>query len=201
MKILLSSKSFTTRDCLDRLFKDLFKNSIVITTSSLISLPIIELINYDFIFIEIDDIRSADLGLIWKIKSSSDSVKIMVLDRCKSKEVFEKVVRHSIEGYMTLLSDKSEFVYIIKRVVTGKKVYEADLMKSVIIQDDVFGIDSLTKRELEVLKLVSKGLNNKSIASTLHVTEYTVKKHVSSILSKLNLKNRQEAIIHVNNFT
>lgn len=46
------------------------------------------------------------------------------------------------------------------------------------------------------MKFLIKGLSNKNIAKEVDVTEYTIKKHVSSILSKLNLKNRQDIIIY-----
>lgn len=54
----------------------------------------------------------------------------------------------------------------------------------------------LTKREQDVLREISKGLNNKEIADNLFITESTVKKHVSNILSKLDFRNRQEAILY-----
>jgi NarL family two-component system response regulator LiaR len=56
------------------------------------------------------------------------------------------------------------------------------------------GIRSLTTRELEVLRLVMRGLQNKEIANELVVTERTVKFHVSSILMKLGAGNRTEAV-------
>ena len=54
----------------------------------------------------------------------------------------------------------------------------------------------LTNREKCVLNYVCKGLSNKDIANELKITDYTIKKHVSNILSKLNLRNRQDIIIY-----
>jgi two-component system NarL family response regulator len=51
----------------------------------------------------------------------------------------------------------------------------------------------LSSRELEVLKLIVEGMSNKEIASTLSVTESTVKNHVNSILGKLNVRDRTQA--------
>lgn len=59
------------------------------------------------------------------------------------------------------------------------------------------GIDILTGREKEVLSKIADGFNNKDIAYKLNITECTVKKHISSILSKLNLKSRKDVIIYV----
>jgi len=55
-------------------------------------------------------------------------------------------------------------------------------------------IETLTPRELEVLQLIAQGLNNKRIAERLTVNERTVKFHVSTILSKLEVSNRTEAV-------
>jgi DNA-binding NarL/FixJ family response regulator len=53
---------------------------------------------------------------------------------------------------------------------------------------------SLTTREVEILQLLKTGLDNKTIARTLHISKHTVKFHISSILSKLNVSSRTEAV-------
>ena len=57
----------------------------------------------------------------------------------------------------------------------------------------------LTKRELEVIKAAAKGFTNKEIAVELFLSELTVKKHMSHIFSKLNVKNRQSLIVKSKN--
>lgn len=61
-------------------------------------------------------------------------------------------------------------------------------------QDD--HLAALTEREVEVLRLIAKGLNNREIARQLIISEKTVKTHVSNILSKLNLADRTQAAIY-----
>jgi RNA polymerase sigma factor (sigma-70 family) len=57
-------------------------------------------------------------------------------------------------------------------------------------------IESLTPRELEVLRWVAQGLSNRQIAEQLAVNERTIKRHVSEILSKLGVKNRTQAVTY-----
>lgn len=52
----------------------------------------------------------------------------------------------------------------------------------------------LTSREIEILNLITEGLENKEIARCLHIAEHTVANHISTILSKLNAKNRTDAV-------
>ena len=56
------------------------------------------------------------------------------------------------------------------------------------------GADRLSEREIDVLRLLSSGLRNREIAARLHVTEATVKSHVSAVLRKIGASNRAEAV-------
>jgi DNA-binding NarL/FixJ family response regulator len=58
------------------------------------------------------------------------------------------------------------------------------------------GVPRLTERELEVLRLMARGLNNRDIAKDLFISENTVKNHVRNILEKLHLHSRMEAVIY-----
>lgn len=102
-----------------------------------------------------------------------------------------------IDGYMINITEKEEFIFVVNRIVQGKKAYDPILLKSVVSTNYLNKGDILTRRERDVLKELGKGLSNKEISYNLYITEHTVKKHISSILDKLNLKNRQEAILYI----
>jgi two-component system response regulator DesR len=75
--------------------------------------------------------------------------------------------------------------------MSGRRVYTPELM------DDIYaGENPLTDRELEVLELVADGRNTKEIAEELSIKTGTVRNYISTILDKLDVKNRIEAITH-----
>ncbi|NER96201.1 MAG: response regulator transcription factor, partial [Symploca sp. SIO1B1] len=63
------------------------------------------------------------------------------------------------------------------------------------------GWEELTPREQEILQLIATGASNREIAQELHITEKTVKNHVTNILSRLNLRDRTQAAILVNSLS
>ena len=197
MNILLISESFILREYMEKLFKGIIKDAQINIKTKLSEIPKEELLQTDFVFVDIYDEISKELEIIDYIKIENKNLKVLVIDRDKNKNTFKKVIEYGIEGYVTNIIEKEEFVFSIKKILNGKKAYATDLVESVVNDKTDNKLNRLTKREQEVLEEVSKGLNNKEIADNLRITEYTVKKHISNIFDKLNLRNRQEAIIYI----
>jgi DNA-binding NarL/FixJ family response regulator len=70
-----------------------------------------------------------------------------------------------------------------------------DLLRSDAVATRLGGIDELTPREMEVLRLLAEGLSNRKIGERLSVNERTVKSHVAAILAKLEAANRTDAVM------
>ena len=120
----------------------------------------------------------------------------MVIDVRKRLDLFKRLIKSSIEGYIVDILDRDEFAYIMHKIIIGKKFYDLDLFEE-SLKENRNGKDRLTIRENEILNLVGKGLNNKEIGQKLFITENTVKKHVSSIFTKLGFKSRKEVISYL----
>ncbi|RDY23293.1 DNA-binding response regulator [Romboutsia maritimum] len=196
MNVMIMSDSFMIKDSLSNLFRSIFKTSFINTVSSVSELNETDLTNLDFIFV---DIKSKQINLLDKlseIKKISNKLKIMIFDSGKNKKILLKTIELGVDGYILSISDKDEFIYIVKRILRGHKFYDVDLLPDVISYKSIDKVGNLTKRENEVVEKVAKGMNNKNIADDLYVTEYTIKKHVSSILNKLNLRSRKDIIIY-----
>ena len=196
MKILVVSESFIIRDSLNHILNEILDTDDIITVSNLNNVLDKELLEIDFSFIDVNKNNINIVKRLSKIRRKFKSSKIMILDSKKDIELFIKSVDYGIDGYILNIDDKDEFIYIIKRVLNGKKFYDSELLQYTIHNEKTNNEIDLTNREKCVLNYVCKGLSNKDIANELKVNDYTIKKHVSNILSKLHLRSRQDIILY-----
>lgn len=123
----------------------------------------------------------------------------MVFNNNKDREIFIECFRNGINSYLIDIPEKDELMHIVSTVIKGKKYYDLELLEGVLDTKKESGfesIDLLTDRENEVLDKVSTGLTNKEIANQLYVSEHTIKKHITNILAKLDMRNRRDLIIY-----
>nr|WP_288305916.1 response regulator transcription factor [uncultured Romboutsia sp.] len=196
MKILVVSESFIIRDSLNHILNEILDTDDIITVSNLNNVLDKELLEIDFSFIDVNKNNISIVERLSKIRRQFKSLKIMILDSKKDIELFIKSIDYGIDGYILNIDDKDEFIYIIKKVLNGKKFYDSELLQYTIHNEKTNNEIDLTNREKCVLNYVCKGLSNKDIANELKVTDYTIKKHVSNILSKLHLRSRQDIILY-----
>ncbi|WP_078546605.1 response regulator transcription factor [Litchfieldia alkalitelluris] len=115
--------------------------------------------------------------------------KVIILTTFARAGYFQRALKAGVSGYLLKDSPSEELASTIRSVVSGKRIYAPELM------DDVYNEGNpLTEREKEVLELVADGRNTKEIADQLSIKTGTVRNYVSTILDKLEVKNRIEAI-------
>ena len=138
------------------------------------------------------------------IKEAYPEVKIVMVTTFQDTEYIVEAMQYGASGY--LLKDSSyEAIYDgIKVALSGKVVMDATVSEKLVMQpkaqtttDKQTDISSLglTEREIELIRLVSQGLNNKEISEALFLSEGTVKNNISTILSKLALRDRTQLVI------
>jgi DNA-binding NarL/FixJ family response regulator len=121
--------------------------------------------------------------------SSSASILVMSNEPLNVRELTRS---QSIWGVLPLDASADELLAAIHALSQGLIVGERSLLFA--SEEETLSNSPLTDRETEVLNLLSKGLANKQIAVSLGISEHTVKFHVSSIYTKLNVTNRTEAV-------
>lgn len=115
--------------------------------------------------------------------------KVIILTTFARPGYFERALKAGVNGYMLKDSPSDDLASAIRSVMEGKRIYASELV------DDVYSEENpLTDRESEVLLLMSEGKSTKEIANLLFITTGTVRNYISSILDKLDVSNRIEAI-------
>jgi DNA-binding NarL/FixJ family response regulator len=132
------------------------------------------------------------LEAIKAIRNESPEARIIVLSSYDGDEDIYRAMQAGARGYILKDMVIDELVDAIRTVNQGRRHIPpavAERLAKRTLQSE------LTARELDVLKLIVKGLSNKEIATSLFVTEETVKTHVKNILSKLEVADRTQAVI------
>jgi DNA-binding NarL/FixJ family response regulator len=115
---------------------------------------------------------------------------ILMLSTHAGEEEIYRSLQAGARGYVLKSVMREELLRAIREVFAGRRYVDATV--AAVLAGRV-SHRTLTSRELEVLRMVAKGLGNKEIAAALNIAEVTVKLHVSHVLEKLNVKDRTEA--------
>ncbi|WP_347552119.1 response regulator transcription factor [Pseudalkalibacillus hwajinpoensis] len=157
-----------------------------------------DVILMDLIMPEMDGIEATK-----EIKKRFPMVKVIILTSFSDQDHVLPAIRAGAEGYQLKDIDPDELIYTIRAAVSGKRHLHpqatSQLMSHMIGENETENqprLKSLTPRERDVLREITLGKSNKEIASSLFITEKTVKTHVSSILSKLNFHDRTQAALY-----
>lgn len=143
----------------------------------------------NLIILDIDKSNLKDLKELEKLKEEKN-IKILILDFKEDKFIFEKCMEIGVDGYV-LANIDSEFVSrAVVKIYKNQKYFDNDLIEKYSFSDKYGASNKLTQRQEEIMSLVAKGKSNKEIAEDLFISEHTVKKHISNILFKLELKDR-----------
>jgi two-component system, NarL family, response regulator YdfI len=126
---------------------------------------------------------------------------IVILTRATKQRELAQMLALGIRGILPYSASSGEIVAAIRAAAEGLSVFHSDFQHDLF--DDRLGsrpdidgqeLEPLTPREQEVLALLSQGLSNRAIAAHLHLSEHTIKFHMSAIFEKLNASSRTEAV-------
>lgn len=154
----------------------------------------------DILLLDINMPVMNGIEVLQEIKKKNISVKILVLTVHNEVEYLLKAVDIGVDGYIMKDAESAELKKAINCIMQGETYIQPSLvpaLNSRLVSRDIDKekINSLTKRELEVLIEVANGMFNKEIATSLNISERTVKNHISNIFKKIDVSDRTQATV------
>lgn len=137
--------------------------------------------------------------------------KILILTTFNDTHYIAEALRFGAKGYLLKDTPAEELAKAIRSIHQGYTQFGPGIVEKMIAQVPRMepnrhieippGLKELTAREREVLRMIAAGASNREIASTLYLTEGTVRNHISHVLTRLNVRDRTQAAIVANTFS
>lgn len=155
----------------------------------------------DVVLLDINMPRKNGLEAVREIRQMDPDAHVLMLTIHQDREYLFKALDLGAMGYVLKDAESRVLIEAIRTVHAGQTYIHSSMAKELItefkrIKNGDDNPNQLSVRELEVLKLLSRGMVNKEIAGTLFISEKTVKNHISSIFRKLDVQDRTQAAVY-----
>ena len=160
----------------------------------------LETVPADVLLLDINMPNKNGLDTLQEIKRKKKTIKILILTVHEEVEYLVKAIDLGVEGYILKDSGSMELKKAIHAVLKGESYIQPNLIPAlnhylIHKDEDKEKLNSLTKREVEVLIEVANGNFNRDIALHLNISERTVKNHMVSIFKKIDVADRTQAAV------
>ena len=190
MKLLIAEDQSMLRDAMATLLSmEDSVESILQAKDGKEAINLISTSDIDVAILDVEMPEATGLDVLEYIRSNNIHCKVVIVTTFKRMGYFERAIKNNVDAYV--LKDRSidELMKTINNVLAGHKEYSPELM------DNIFNSHNpLTNQEKIILIKIKEGLSNKEIAYELFLSEGTIRNYISNILTKLNCKNRTEAV-------
>ena len=161
----------------------------------------------DVILMDIRMPKSSGIEACRAMKEVAPSAKIVMLTISDEEEDLFEAIRAGASGYLLKDIPYDEVADVVRAVHGGQSLINPSMAAKLLTEFAALAkrdgeeraqevpAPKLTDREMEVLRLVARGMNNRDIAKELFISENTVKNHVRNILEKLQIHSRMEAVM------
>ncbi len=135
------------------------------------------------------------------VKKDYPNTRILMLTAYEDEPYIIAALKTGASGYLLKTAGSDELVHAVRAVALGETALSPAVAKQLVqrasgnssVQEET--VESLTEREMEVLRLAAKGMGNKQIGSALAISDRTVQGHLANIYSKLHVTTRTEAVL------
>jgi two-component system, NarL family, response regulator DegU len=154
----------------------------------------------DLLILDVNMPGRRAVDVLQEVKQNQPDCRVLILSAYGDAATIFGMLKAGADGYVLKDDDPAVLAEAIHSVMEGRGWFSQAVLEKLVAvvrekQEDILG-EALTKREREVLQLMNLGNTNNKIALALKTSERTVEFHVSNILRKLGVKNRQEAIAY-----
>lgn len=152
--------------------------------------------NIDVLLLDITMPNMNGFQVLKKLKTLKLSVKPIVLSMYSDGNYIAKCAKYGAYSYLLKNTDEEELILAIRTVNEGSKYFSTAISEKMInfMSDQNVSEDILSKKEIEVLELISEGFTTKEVATKLFVSARTIETHRANVLKKLEVKNTAELI-------
>ena len=150
----------------------------------------------DLIILDLNMKGLSGLDTLKALRAEDVDARIVILTVSDAKNDIFTLIDAGADGYLLKDTEPDTLLSQLKRIAQGEVIL-SDSIKNLLLerQSSQSPIDSLTDREIDVLRLVATGLSNKQIAGQFFISEETVKVHIRNLLRKLNVHSRVAATV------
>lgn len=203
LRLLLADDHALFRDGLNRVFA--YEDDFDVIGEASDGEQVVELartLQPDVVLMDVNMPRGGGISATRRIKAEAPAIRIVMLTVHDDDETLFQAIKAGAQGYLVKSIRAGEMLELLRGMARGEapisramasRILDAFARGGVSSDEDNDASEKLTLREQEVLELVAQRCTNKEIAQTLVISEYTVKNHLSNILSKLHLRTRSEA--------
>ncbi len=208
MKVLLADDHALFRAGLRNLLTARGVDVVGMASDGLEALEQARALHPDVVLMDIQMPRCDGLKATCLLKTEMPDTKIVILTMSAHDEDLFEAIKSGASGYLLKSLDADQFFELLSGVAQGEPAITPDLAARILnefahptpkaeaITAEEDDLDRLTARQAEVLQLVVQGLTYREIASSLFITERTVKYHMREILQKLHLQNKSQVIAY-----
>ncbi|MFG0835004.1 MULTISPECIES: two-component system response regulator NarL [Aeromonas] len=153
----------------------------------------------DLILLDLNMKGLSGLDTLKALRAEEITSRVVILTVSDARQDVVALLKAGADGYLLKDTEPEALLAQLGEVMTGQQILSEPLRPYL---ENIYELDhlqqkleSLTRREMQILREIAKGLSNKQVASVLHISEGTVKVHVKSLLKKLEAQSRVEAAV------
>jgi len=150
-----------------------------------------DLVILDISMPEMNGIETTRIAL-----SKYPSLRILILSMNGEPQYYNSLLDYGIKGFLLKDADNDEFFLAVAKIISGETYFSQELLMTIIKDNTKNKPVKLSQRETEILNLISRGLSNQEIASSLNLSQRTVERHRTNLLDKTGSKNSIRLVIY-----